>query len=356
MQALSTGIRYCFESLDRARRQHGTVMDHIGYSAIESPFRTILTLPGMRLRHYGGDESSDGTALIVPAPIKRHYIWDLSPERSVVQHALRRGMRVYLIEWTEAQARFGLEEYAHALIDHCVDAIFDAAGTRKVFLLSHSLGGTLTAIYAALQPQRVAGLVLLESPLHFGDATGSFAPLLALAPPAGALTQIFDTVPGSVLNLASGMASPATFNAERWADFVASLESDELLRSHLLVERWTLDESPMAGRLFEQLVEQLYREDRFMQGRLVLDGQTPSPANVRCPLFSVYDPRSLIIPPASIVAFHEAAGSAIKRLRPYHGDKGVALSHVGVLVGNNAHRRLWPEIFAWIGKRSARHS
>lgn len=350
MQTLSTGIRWWFEAMDRARRQRGTTMDSMGYGPIESPFRTVLSAPGMRLRHYGGSPSGP-IALIVPAPIKRHYIWDLAPECSVVRHALHSGLQVYLIEWTQPDSEenhFGLDQYADALIDQCVNAIRTEHGVNSISLLSHSLGGVFAAIYAALWPERISSLVLVEVPLHFARASGSFGPLVAFGPAADKVTQFFGPVPGSILNLASMVASPATFGAERYADLVASLGSSKFLRNHFLVERWTLDEAPMSAALFEQVVEQLYREDRFMQGSLEVGGRRVGPRNVVSPLLSVYDPRSLIIPPQSIIAFQEAVASPIKRLLAYKGDTGVALAHVGALVGENAHRLIWPEIFSWI--------
>ena len=110
MQTVSSGIRWLFESLDQARKRRGDVMDQLGYGPSESPWRTAFSSPGVRLRFYGGNPASNSIALIVPAPIKRHYIWDLSPECSVVQHAMREDMQVYLAEWTEPLE----ERYGHA--------------------------------------------------------------------------------------------------------------------------------------------------------------------------------------------------------------------------------------------------
>jgi polyhydroxyalkanoate synthase subunit PhaC len=356
MHSFSGSIRWWFYSMDRARRMRGATMDRLGYGPTESIHRTILSTPAMRLRYYGGHEPNGPVALIVPAPIKRHYIWDLSPGRSVVQHALRAGMQVYLIEWIAPGAeenRLGLDDYGYALIDRCIDAIAaeaNAAGrsTAPLFLLSHSLGGVFATIYAALQPQRVTGLVLIETPLHFGNAAGSFVPLLALAPRADHVTDLCSPVPGSLLSIASMAASPATFGAERYADLIASLDSHEALEGHLLVERWTLDETPMAGRLFEQVVEELYREDRLMQGLLAIAGRRIGPRDLVVPLLAVYDPRSVIIPPASTLAFCKAAASPLQRLLAYQGDTGVGLAHVGALVGRNAHASLWPGVFDWM--------
>ncbi|OWW22044.1 alpha/beta fold hydrolase [Noviherbaspirillum denitrificans] len=354
MQTVSNGIRWWFESMDKARRRRGKAMDSLGYGPAESPYQTALALPGVCLRFYGGNPHSNSIALIVPAPIKRHYIWDLTPECSVVQHAMREDMQVYLAEWTEPGENQGLAEFAYKMLDQCVRAIRTKHPTGQIFLLSHSLGGIFAAIYSAMRPEQVSGLVLLEAPLHFGGASGSFTPLVTFGPRANTVARMFDKVPGSVLNMASVMASPATFQVERYGDFMASLGSTRTLRTHMLVERWMLDESPMPGRLFEQVVEDLYRKDSLMRGTLTIAGRTVSPRNVTAPLLSVYDPHSVVIPPDSVIAFHEATGSDEKRLLAYEGDTGVALAHVGALMGENAHRILWPQIFSWLAVMGAR--
>jgi polyhydroxyalkanoate synthase subunit PhaC len=289
--------------------------------------------------------------LIIPAPIKRPYIWDLTPRTSVVRRLVASGARVYLMAWTDpghAEQEFGLAEYADRLVLACLDAIRTETGAEHAILAGHSLGGTLAAIFAALHPERVRGLVLLETPLRFGANAGAFAPLLAAAPPAGALRAAFGNVPGTFLNLVSATASPTTFQWSRWLDGLASLGDPQALDTHIRVERWSLDEFPLPGRLFEETVELLYRGDRFMAGTLVVGGRPARPERVEAPLLCVFDPRSRIVPPGSVLPFHEAVTSYNKRLLRYEGDTGVALQHVGVLVGRNAHRTLWPEILRWV--------
>jgi polyhydroxyalkanoate synthase len=176
---------------------------------------------------------------------------------------------------------------------------------------------------------------------------------VAFGPRAHNVASLFDTIPGSLLSLASVSASPASFTAERYADLVRSMGSGADLHNHLLVQRWTLDESPMSRPLFEDVVEQLYRQDSFMKGTLAMEGRSVGPQDVRAPFLAVCDPGSLIVPPESIVDFLREAGSGIKRVLCYEGDTGVALAHVGALVGENAHRRLWPQIFDWMRSPAA---
>ncbi len=349
-------VRWWFESLDEMRRHAGRALDRINLGRQETGFEVVFSRPAVRLRVYGKSRKGSPVLLIVPAPIKRPYIWDLSPERSVVRKALDRGFDVYLVEWIETQddeARFGLEEYALIALGECIETIRSRSHSGRIFLAGHSLGGTFAGIYSACHPEHVRGLVLIEAPLHFAEASGAFKRMLDAGVPAQAVLQSSRPVPGSLINLMSLWASPETFQHERYLDFVASLGSRADLETHVRVERWTLDELPMPRRLFDDVVEQLYRKDRFMRGELTIGNKRIHPRDVTSPVFAVFDPNSDIIPAASLLAFYEQVGSQDKEAMPYLGDTGVALQHVGALVGENAHRLIWPRIFDWLGRLAA---
>lgn len=349
-------VGWWFESLDEMRRRTGRMLDRLNLGRQETGFEVVFSRPAVRLRAYGTSRKGSPVLLIVPAPIKRPYIWDLSPERSVVRKAVDRGFDVYLVEWTEVQddeARFGLEEYALIALGECIEAIRARSQTGRIFVAGHSLGGTFAGLYSACHPEHVRALVLIEAPLHFGEASGAFRRMLDAGAPAQALLQSSRPVPGSLINLMSLWASPKTFQHERYLDFVASLGSRADLETHVRVERWTLDELPMPRRLFDEVVEQLYRNDRFMRGELMIGNRRIHPRDVTSPVFAVFDPNSHIIPPASLLAFWEQVGSQDKEAVPYPGDTGVALQHVGALVGENAHRLIWPRIFDWMARLAA---
>jgi len=335
-----------FHHLDRLRRHSGQWLDNAGLGPEEYPHACLWESAGGRLLAYRAPPGARHGLLIVPAPIKRHYIWDLHPAASVVGHALGRGFAVYLAEWTEAPEDYGLAEYA-AVIARCVATVTARQG-RPPHLATHSLGGVLCVAYAALHPGSLAALVLVETPLHFGGAAGAFQLLLAAAPPAAAIAARFGCVPGSFLGAVSVAAAPAEFGWQRYADFVAATLKPAEMRTHLLVERWTLDELPLPGKLYLEVVDDLYRGDRLMRGDLLVAGTPVSPAAITAPLVAVFNPRSWVIPPESIIPFYRQVASTNKRLLPYEGDVGVALQHVGALVGRHAHAELWPAIFGWL--------
>jgi polyhydroxyalkanoate synthase len=340
-----------FEQVDRSRRWLGELLDLLGCGPHETPSRVAFHEPGVTLRSYGGPEVDGPILLIVPAPIKRPYIWDLLPPVSVVRRCLHGGLRVYLIQWERPggpEQGFGLAEYADRLLLDCLRAIAAEGRQPQAFLAGHSLGGTLAALFSALHPDRVRGLVLLGAPLHFGRDAGLLGAVSAAAPRVDALTAILGNVPGSFLSTASFAADPVTFGWWRWVDWLGSLPDPHALQTYVRVERWALDEMPLARRLFEELCEFLFREDRFVRGTLQVGGTRVAPELVTAPLLSVVDPQCRLVPPQAVLPFHDAVGSTDTKCLGYHGDTGVAIRHVGMLVGREAHERLWPEVIRWV--------
>lgn len=341
------------KNMDRSRQARGKMLDRAGYGPQETPFTILHSEPGLNLRRFGGDNADGPAVLLVPAPIKRAYIWDLSPEISVVRRWMERGYQVYQAEWTPLPDNgedddFGLDDYGDRLLAACQRAIEADSGKATFTIAGHSLGGILAAIHSCLHPDKVEATVLLESPLHFEKKSCCFTPLIDSTPHARPIADAFRQVPGVFLNMMSAIAEPHAFQWERMMDRYLSIGNPQLLATHMRVERWTHDEFPLPGRLFTELVEQLYRNDEFMQGKLAIGARRIGPHDLRAPLVSVIDPRSKVIPEAALRPFHEAAASERKFLLHYGGDVGVNLQHVGVLVGTSAHARIWPAIFDWL--------
>ncbi|RFA30532.1 hypothetical protein CAI21_05660 [Alkalilimnicola ehrlichii] len=339
------------ERVDRQRRWWGEWYELAGLGPQRSTARIVYEEPLLRLHAYDPPpaETNDKALLLIPAPIKKSYIWDLEPEVSVVQHALAAGFRTYLIDWQapgSAARDDGLAVYGDRLLMACRAAIDKDCAPKRVFLAGHSLGGTLAALFASVQPQALDALALLEAPVNF--AGGAFSQALARAPHVGDWAGDIATVPGSLLNIASIASAPGAFVFERWYDRLQCAGDAEALRRYRRVQRWTLDETPLTRRLFEETVERLYRDNAFMTGKLYLDGKLASPQTITAPLLTVVDPRSRVVPEQAVRPLQEAISSHSKKMLKYTGDRGVLLQHVGVLVGPNAHRTLWPEIFHWL--------
>lgn len=343
--------------LDETRRRAGRVLGLAGFGPVETPSRVVATMPGARLRAYQppGSDPKRPLLLILPAPIKRAYLWDLLPPVSVVRRCLEAGLRVHLLEWLDpgaAEDGFGLADYAERLPLAALDAIAGETGEDAAVLAGHSLGGTFAATFAALRPERVRGLVLVDAPLAFRpERGGPLARAVAAAPHARLLRRLAGSpVPGAFVARLATAAAPDAFVLQRWADLGVSAADPLALAIRARVERWLLDELAMPGQLFEEALEQLYREDRLASGTLEIGGRRAGLKELRSPVLAVVNPLGHVVPPDSVLAGLAALPADLPRRVLSHdqAERGVALQHLGPLVGPEAHARLWPEILAWI--------
>lgn len=347
--ALEAARRALFAVTDMLRQAQGNAIAALGLDPDECPFRVIASGPFWRLREYGGQGAQ--RLMIVAAPIKRPYIWDLSPSVSAIRHCMRQDMHVYLLEWLPASAMTGNNGFAEytTAASRCIAKISDAGAQEKPFLIGHSLGGTLAAIFAAAAPQSIRGLVLLGAPLCFRPGTSQFRDALVSLVPLHLSAK--ESWPGSLLSHMSALASPETFMWSRLADAAFSITDPHALEIHARVERWALDEAPLPGKLVHQLIEWLYRKNRFCRGELRIDDEPIGPQSVSVPTLAVFNTADDVAPLESVKPFIDAMPTRDARIIEYRGEIGVCLQHLGILIGSKAHREVWPEIISWIKTR-----
>jgi polyhydroxyalkanoate synthase len=349
MLAVMDTVRHLFAVADEVRRAQAGALGACGLAPAECEYRVVASGPHWRLRAYGPARGW-ACVLIVASPIKRPYIWDVDVARSAIRYCLGQQLSVHLVEWKSARrvhGTAGFDEYADRAISECVARTGDRAGGRKPFLMGHSLGGTLATMYAAVHPQTLQGVVLLGAPLCFERGVSRFGDALVSIVPSTLADA--DIIPGSLLSHMSALASPSTFVWERLMNAILSMADPRATVIHAHVERWALDEVPLPGRLVHEVVEWLYREDRFCRGILPIGGKNIGPACLRLPVLAVVNAVDEIAPPASVTRFADAIADDRRiRIIAYPGEFGVGLQHLALLVGRKAYDQVWPRVIAWL--------
>jgi len=306
----------------------------------ETPSHARPLLPGCELLSYGGEGPP---VLILPAPIKRPYIWDLFPEASAVRRLLQNGFSVHLLRWTEetVDTGAGLDFFTIAGPAEAFRRLRAGTPRSRVILAGHSLGGLFAAMTACLFPDGISGLVLIEAPLAFsGHRLGSAAKQGPLLQPLlrGQLT-------GTALSALSVALMPDEFIWRRWHDAALACGDPHRMRIHLGVLRWALDEFPLPSPLVMELLAAM-AEDAFVSGELCLGGQAIGPAAIRCPMLAVTCASGLT-PLHALTPFFEKCTKAEARVIQFPAETGTALAHVSPLVGPAAQVQLWPQIADW---------
>ena len=110
------------------------------------------------------------------------------------------------------------------------------------------------------------------------------------------------------------------------------------LEIHALVERWSLDEVPLPGKLVHQIMQWLFRENRFCRGTLEVCGAVVGPSTLSVPTLAVVNTADEIAPLTSIKPCIDALPVMDARIIEYKGEIGVGLQHLGILVGRRGTR------------------
>jgi len=123
--------------------------------------RNLATTPGsvvyrnsvMELIQYQsvGNQVHKRPLLIAPPQINKFYVFDLAPEKSIVQFALKGDLPTFVISWknpTPAESHFGLDTYVGAIED-AIDVMREITGSADVNIWGSCSGGITTAAFLA---------------------------------------------------------------------------------------------------------------------------------------------------------------------------------------------------------------
>jgi polyhydroxyalkanoate synthase len=129
-------------------------------------------------------------------------------------------------------------------------------------------------------------------------------------------------------------------------DAAMSISDPLAMEIHARVERWALDEVPLPGKLVHQIIDWLYRENRFCRGMLKIGERFIGPSSLSVPTLMVVNTADEVAPPISLRPFADAMAKNVQIVK-YPGELGVCFQHLGILVGRQARAHVWPEIVSW---------
>jgi polyhydroxyalkanoate synthase len=285
--------------------------------------------------------------LLVPSMINRWYVLDLREGASVAA-ALTDGTpwETYCFDWgvPEDEDRYVSWDDVVARLDRVVRRLLRITGASQVALVGYSMGATLSGIYAALRPARVAALVNLAGPFDFARA-GRLATMVdprwfdvSLMAAAGNLSA-FQIQSGFV-----ALAPTAMFT--KWIDLFEKIHDADAREAFAALETWASDNIPFPAAAYATYVRELYQENRLVKGEHWVRGERVDLSRITCATLAVVGERDLICPPAAVTAMHDATRARVKDVLSVHG------GHVGAVVGSRAARELYPKMRDWLTKHA----
>ncbi len=288
--------------------------------------------------------------LLVFALINRPDIFDLRPGNSFVQFLLGEGFDVFLLDWgvpDDADADLGIEAYVCDALPWGIRETLRAAGQEQVSVVGWCIGGALTAMHAALEPDGPArNLVLLTTPVDTANSRyGRWVARESFDPER--VTDAWPSVPGGAVDTANKLLKPVTnlwtTNRRLWQQV---LEGKHDRESFQAMSKWVGDNPPFPGRAYREWITWMYKENRLVRGTLRLRGRRVDLGRIHQDLLVVTACDDHITPTADTEPIFTLVGSQdVTRLARPGG-------HIGLMAGSGAREDVWADIAAWLAARS----
>ncbi len=318
----------------------------------QTPSDPIYSEGRMRVLRYrplpGVARSSRPPILLVYALINKPYIMDLQPGLSVVEGLLKGGLDVYLIDWgtpNHLDKDLRIHDYVNGYLDRAVDAVREVSGADRLHVLGYCMGGTFSAMYASLHPEKVRTLALMAAGLDF-DNRSSFLNVWSHAPgfDAWKIARTYGLIPPTFFNDAFGLLDPLRSNYIKFKDLLNRIDDQPFIENFLRMEKWTNDGIPMAGPTYAEFIDKGYQRNLLVKGEWTLDGDEREIdlKALTMPLATIVGLKDNLVPPESTERALDRVGSHdVKRFQ-------LPTGHIGLSVSRSAHRDLWPAFAEWV--------
>ena len=130
----------------------------------------------------------------------------------------------------------------------------------------------------------------------------------------------------------------------------------ESVAEFFATETWLYDSPPIIGEIYREFVEYGYKRNLLIKNRMRIerlghddkDGDVIiNLKNINMPFLNIVAKKDDLVAPRSSKALNDAlTESNDKNLIEYNS------GHVGLMIGKNAHKELWPEVGEWIKSHS----
>jgi polyhydroxyalkanoate synthase subunit PhaC len=362
-----TGLGKMYKHLsNKSSAWNNDFIEPIRDSLFRTPSEKICELEKYSLFHYNRmhitdtkkensfESQNSSPVLIIYAFINRHYILDLLPEVSVTRNLLNQGLDIFATDWGTPSAydkSLTIGHFVNKYLDKSVNFIRKITKSDKVSLFGYCWGGDLALMYAAIHPEKVKNLITVATPGDF-DLDDSLLSVWTRAVKEKYLLNAFGNLPGMVLNAAFILRNPIEYS-HKYFHFFEQPRSLEEAAEFFAIETWLYDSPPIIGEIYREFAEYCYKQNLLIKNKMKIeDVDAGNDAiinlkNINIPFLNIVAKRDDLVAPRSSKALNNAlTESHDKDLIEFNS------GHVGLMIGKNAHKELWPKVGDWLKRRS----
>jgi polyhydroxyalkanoate synthase len=318
-----------------------------------SPSRVVYEEDRLKLRHFVGEqEPRYKTPLVfIYALVNRPYILDLKKGRSVVANFVEKGFDTYLVDWgipTPADRHLTLDDYINGYLVNVLDYLHERTGVDRVNILGYCMGGTMSAMFTALHPDRVQNLMLLAAPIDFASKDSL---LNVWTRPevfdVDKFVDAFGNCPPEFLQASFLMLRPVGNFIEKPINFYEHMHEEKFIEDFLTTETWLQDNIAVPGEVYRQFVKYLYQQNLLTQNRMPVGKHIVNLQNITCPVLNIMAGKDDLVPCSQGTPFNDLVGSKDRKTILLEGS-----GHIGLAIGGRAQKEVWPQACQWLAERT----
>ncbi len=285
--------------------------------------------------------------LVVYAFINRHYLLDLLPEISVINNLLKQGFNIYSTDWGTPSVYdkdLTIGHFINKYMDKSVDLIRKTTNSDKISLFGYCWGGDLVLLYAALHPEKVKNVVTVATPGDF-SLDDTLLSVWSKRMDVDALLDTFGNAPSILFNSAFALRNPVE-NISKYPHFFEQPRGLESMFEFFATEMWLNDSRPVIGEIYREFIKYCYQQNLLIKNQMKVDDKIVDLKNINMPFLNVMAQRDDLVAPRSSAALMNAVGSSDKSVIEFPS------GHVGLIIGQRAHKEVWPKVGEWLRSRS----
>jgi polyhydroxyalkanoate synthase len=338
-----------YHYLEAMIKNYDHMIEPIRDTANRTPSKIIPMKGDFEVHHYKTSlpPKFKTPILVVGSLINRHYILDLLPERSIIRHFQQLGFDVYATDWRMPiikDKNMSLESYAHDYLEKAVDKVEEVTGSRNVTLFGYCWGGILSLIYSALHPENVKNLILHATPVDFGKSPTVLESWIKDLD-VKKFVKTFGNVPSSFLNIAFILRNPLEA-ALKYHFYFSQPRSTKEIMQFFAVESWLYDSVPIIGKVFEKIINDIYKKNLLIQNKMMLGENLVDLKKITVPVLNIVGTNDDLVSAESSRTITDVVSSKDKKTIE------LPTGHVGLCISRTAHKKLWPEVGKWLIEHS----
>ena len=226
-----------------------------------------------------------------------------------------------------------------------VVAIDDLGG--RVNLVGLCQGGWSAAMVAARFPEKINSLVLAGSPIDTAAGNGPIRHMVQSSP-----LSFYQELVGLGGGLMRGQLMlrgwknmhPGQHYIQEHIDLYEHMDDPAYLAKEEAFNRWYENPIDLPGRWYLQVIQQIFKENRFAENQFIGLGRRLDLRNITCPTYLLAGAADDITTPEQVLNAEKYLGTPNKHII----SETVPGGHIVLFMGSQTLRLHWPIIARWL--------